>query len=162
MSALQIRPARLDDAAAACTVLRRSITELCAADHNNDPAWLAGWLANKTPENVAAWITDPDNVVYVAIEDERVAGVAAMGRDGRVSLNYVSPDARFRGVSKALLAALERKAVEWGLAKCRLESTQTALPFYRAAGYREQQGCAAASCVPAEAASCRPMVKSLA
>jgi GNAT superfamily N-acetyltransferase len=162
MSPVQIREARAEDAAAACDVLRRSITELCAADHNNDPAWLAGWLANKTPENVAAWIGDPNNVVYVAVDDGRIAGVAAMERAGRISLNYVSPDARFKGISKALLGGLERKARELGLVQCTLESTKTALRFYRAAGYREQQGCAAPTCLPAEAASCLPMVKKLA
>jgi GNAT superfamily N-acetyltransferase len=161
MAPFDIRQARVEDAAAACEVLRRSITELCAADHHNDPAWLAGWLANKTPENVAAWITDPGNVVYVAVDSGRIAGVAAMNKTGRISLNYVSPDARCRGVSKALLAALEAKAADLGLTRCTLESTKTALGFYRAAGYREQQGCAAPACLPAEAESCRPMVNDI-
>ncbi len=162
MAPVQIREARLEDAAAACDVLRRSITELCAADHNNNPASIAGWLANKTPENVAAWISDPGNGVYVAINDARIDGIAAMNRTGRISLNYVSPDARFKGVSKALLAALERKARDVGLAQCTLESTRTALRFYRAAGYREQQGNATQTCLPADAESCLPMVKNLA
>lgn len=162
MAPVQIREARVADAAAACDILHRSIAELCAADHNSDPAWLAGWLANKTPENVAAWIGDPGNVVYVAIDDGRIAGVAAMQCTGRISLNYVSPDTRFKGVSKALLAALERKAKELGLAQCTLESTKTALRFYHAAGYRAQQGDAAQTCLPAEAVSCLPMVKNLA
>jgi hypothetical protein len=30
----------------------RSIAELCVLDHRNDPAILARWLANKTPEIV--------------------------------------------------------------------------------------------------------------
>ena len=80
MASVQISEARVEDAAGACDVLRRSISELCAADHNNDPALLTGWLANKTPENVAAWITDPGNVVLVAFDDGRMAGVAAMNR----------------------------------------------------------------------------------
>jgi GNAT superfamily N-acetyltransferase len=50
-------------------------------------------------------------------------------------LNYVAPAARFRGVSKALVAALEATARNLGLAECRLESTQTALQFYRRLGY---------------------------
>ena len=47
-----IREAVVGDAEEACTMVRRSITELCAADHGNDPAILARWLDNKTPENV--------------------------------------------------------------------------------------------------------------
>ena len=59
-----------------------------------------------------------------------------MTKAGMITLNYVSPDARFQGVSKALLAALERTAAELGLKQCRLESTKTARRFYEAAGYR--------------------------
>ena len=35
---MEIRDAVLADAPAACEVLRRSITELCVADHQDDPA----------------------------------------------------------------------------------------------------------------------------
>ena len=57
---------------------------------------------------------------------------------GEITLNYVSPDARFRGVSKALLAALEARARELGNDVCTLASTETARRFYLAAGYVDQ------------------------
>jgi GNAT superfamily N-acetyltransferase len=47
----------------------------------------------------------------------------------------VAPDARFRGVSRALLKALEARAVERGNKRCTLNSTETAHRFYQAAGY---------------------------
>jgi hypothetical protein len=47
---MRIRNAVPEDAAAACEVMRRSIAELCVADHRNDPAILERWLANKTPD----------------------------------------------------------------------------------------------------------------
>lgn len=156
MGKISFRLARIEDAAAACAVLRRSITELCFPDHNNDPALLEAWLANKTAENVGTWITDPANFVVIATLDGTIVGVAAMTRSGNVTLNYVSPDARFRGVSKGLLAALENKAIELGVSECRLESTKTALNFYRAAGYRDN-GAATAGCGNA----CRPLTKLL-
>jgi GNAT superfamily N-acetyltransferase len=159
--AMHIRPAQTADAAAACDVLRRSIAELCAADHGNDTQFLSRWLANKTPENVAAWISDPGNVVYVAIDAGAIVGVASMTRAGLITLNYVSPDARFKGVSKALLATLERKAADLGLTQCRLESTKTARRFYESAGYREQQAGAASGCGTNAGGSCLTMVKSL-
>jgi GNAT superfamily N-acetyltransferase len=135
---MRIREARSDDAAAACDVLRRSIAELCDLDHGNDPALLAPWLANKTPENVAAWIAGSH--VFVAEEDGRLLGVAALTNAGHVTLNYVAPEARFRGVSKALLRALEAKAAALGCRSCTLETTRTAARFYRTRGYREQAG----------------------
>lgn len=134
---MEIRDAAPADAAAACTVLRRSIAELCAADHRDDPAILARWLANKTPEIVAGWIARPDNAVLLAVEDGAILAVGSVTDAGEITLNYVSPDARFRGVSRALLEALEARAVLHGNACCTLESTATARRFYLAAGYRE-------------------------
>jgi GNAT superfamily N-acetyltransferase len=61
--------------------------------------------------------------------------VGGITKAGHITLNYVSPDARFRGVSRALLAALEARAVERGNRQCTLNSTETALKFYLANGY---------------------------
>lgn len=135
---MRIRPARADDAVAACDVLRRSIVELCEADHRNDEARLADWLANKTPEIVAGWIAGSH--VFVAEEGGRIVGVAALTDSGHVTLNYVAPEARFRGVSKALIDAVEGKAAQLGLQACTLESTKTARRFYEALGYGERIG----------------------
>jgi predicted GNAT family acetyltransferase len=134
---MQVREAREADAEAACLVLRRSITELCGTDHQGDADTLAKWLANKTPENVRRWIGDPNNHVIVADDSGAILGVAAIQSSGRISLNYVSPDARFRGVSKALVTRLEAKAMELGLEACILESTGTARRFYFSIGYSD-------------------------
>ncbi len=134
---MQIRDAIPEDAAEACAVLRRSIIELCIADHHNDPAILARWLSNKTPEIVASWVAKPDSSVLVAVEGGAILGVGAVTDDGEITLNYVSPAARFRGVSRALLGALEARAIERGNSRCRLISTETARRFYRSAGYIE-------------------------
>ncbi len=150
---MEIRVARTEDAEQACRVLRRSIQELCHADHNGDAARLADWLFNKTPENMAAWIRNPQNLVFVATEGETILGVAAMTNTGKITLNYVSPDARFRGISKALIDRLEAQAQELGLDRCTLNSTETARKFYLSLGYQEQ-------IAPANEA-CRSMAKAL-
>src|SRR5882757_9842767 len=62
---VKIRDATPDDAEAACDVLRRSISELCVADHGNDPAILNAWLGNKQPEIVAAWARQTGNSLLV-------------------------------------------------------------------------------------------------
>jgi GNAT superfamily N-acetyltransferase len=135
---VHVRTAEPKDAAAACEVLRRSITELCEADHRNDEAFLARWLANKTPENVTSWMAN--GPMFVAEDAGRIVGVAALSKTGHVTLNYVAPEARFKGVSKALLSAVERRAGELGCTMCTLQSTKTAERFYRAAGYGERAG----------------------
>jgi hypothetical protein len=60
---MEIRDAVPEDAPAACEVLRRSISELCSADHLNDAVILGRWLANKTPEIVASRIVQPGTSV---------------------------------------------------------------------------------------------------
>jgi GNAT superfamily N-acetyltransferase len=132
---MHIRDAVPEDAPSACEVMRRSIFELCSADHHNDPVTLGRWLANKTTEIVASWIINSGNSILVAVESGIVLAVGSVTDAGEISLNYVSPDARFRGVSRALLMALETRAQERGNRRCTLLSTQTAHHFYRSAGY---------------------------
>jgi GNAT superfamily N-acetyltransferase len=134
---MEIRDARLADASAACQVMRRSIAELCVADHHNDPEILSRWLANKTPEIVGTWISNPNNSMLLAVEGDVVLAVGSVTEAGEIQLNYVAPDARFRGVSRALMQALEARARENGVTSCTLTSTETARRFYLATGYVE-------------------------
>ncbi len=132
---METRRARPEEAEAACAVLRRSITELCHADHRGDAETISLWLANKTPENVRRWIERA--VVLVAVEDGALLGVASLWLGGEIGLNYVAPEERFRGVSKSLLAGLEAEARALGLERLTLNGTATARRFYRACGYAE-------------------------
>jgi GNAT superfamily N-acetyltransferase len=134
-SLFAIRAAHPADAAAACEVVRRSIIELCVLDHQNNPEWLADWLSNKTPENFAAWIADPECRMFVAVSDETILAVGLVRTSGEIALNYVSPDGRFQGISRAMLHTLEDTARELGHRKVALTSTITAHDFYLAAGY---------------------------
>jgi GNAT superfamily N-acetyltransferase len=136
---MQIREAQVEDAPEACRLLRRSIAELCRADHRDDPDILEQWLRNKTVDNVRNWITMPQAHVFVATEGAVMVGVAAVTSHGEITLNYVSPDARFRGVSKAMLDRLEARARELGNDGCVLTSTATARGLYLSAGYEEQE-----------------------
>ena len=135
---MEIRAAKPEDAPAACEVMRRSIAELCGADHRNDEAILERWLDNKTPEVFESWIGQPDNSLLVAVEGDNILAVGCVTDAGEITLNYVSPDARFRGVSRALLGALEARAMERGNTRCTLISTETARRFYRSNGYVDE------------------------
>lgn len=134
----RVRAARPEDADAAVLLLRRSITELCRADHQDDPERLAGWLANKRPEVFLGWLEDGQNTVLIAENEQgQLMGVASCSSSGRINLNYVSPDSRFSGVSSALVSALEAELLRQGMQHVSLVSTRTAHFFYLARGYRD-------------------------
>ena len=72
------------------------------------------------------WIRE--HHVLVAVFGTAISGVAAMTRKGEIILNYVLPDARFRGVSKALLRELELRAEQLGMKKFRSSSSVSGPP----------------------------------
>ena len=156
MSAV-VRQAVEADAAAAAEVVRRSISVLCVADHQNDPARLESWLKNKTVLNVAAWIGSAENYCVVASLGDAVCGFGAMTLKGEIMLCYVDPTVRFRGVSAAMLDALEHKAQHLGLAEVHLNGTVTARRFYEERGYVAVGG----TKQPCELISCQSMVERL-
>ena len=131
---LCVIPVGADAAEAACTVTRQSITHCCVLDHANDAAILTAWLANKTPENLAAWISAPGAAAWGAYRGDTMVGFALLAR-ATLALCYVVPEALHRGVGRALLQNIEAHAREAGLATLDLESTRTAEPFYRRHGY---------------------------
>lgn len=133
---LLIRRATPADVPDMSMVLTASITELCAADHGEDSAAIAAWTANKSQAGVAAMLANPHLELYVAERDGAIVAVGAVTTDGKVGLNYVAPQARFAGISTALLARLELALVALGHQEGRLESTSTARAFYQSRGWQ--------------------------
>lgn len=137
-------------------VLTASITELCSADHHDDPAILGRWLGNKSPEMVAGMLANPKAAFFVAEHDGEIAAVGCISEPDEIGLNYVAPAHRFAGVSKALLAAMEDHMRSRGISMARLSSTATAHRFYRAHGWTD-----AGACQLDFGMTCQPMEKRL-
>jgi GNAT superfamily N-acetyltransferase len=129
-----IRPAQPADIDAMSAVLIASITDLCAADHQNDAAAIAHWTRNKSPAGVAGMLADPDLLLIIAERDNEIVGVAGLMGD-TIGLNYVSPRHRFAGVSKAMMAWLEAELQRRGHSVGKLFTSITARAFYRAGGW---------------------------
>jgi len=121
------------DAEEACAVLRRSIAELCDADHRNDRAILAQWLSNTTPENVSAWIARPDASMLVAVERGAIVAVGMVTDAG----HYPQLRLARREVSRREPNAPGCARNARGAEQCRLESTETAYRFHRANGSKK-------------------------
>ena len=135
-----VRYAGEADAEQAASVLRPSIATLCSLDHGGAEDAIARWIGNKTADNVRRWIASPDGCVVVAEEHGVIVGVDAASFAGEITLNCVAPEARFAGVSKAILAFLEARLREQGQTRCMVTSTRTARAFYLACGYSDFSG----------------------
>ena len=135
-TAVTIRPAHPEDAPEAARLICASICGLCRADHGGLPDIIARWTANKTPGQMRRWTERGPLVILVALREGRIVGVGATVDGLEIALNYVDPDARFSGVSAALLAAMEERLASTGTCKARLTSTLTARPFYLARGWQ--------------------------
>ena len=133
---ITVRRASEADAPEMSRVLIASITELCSADHHDDPTAIAAWTANKSVEGVLAMLAAPGSGLYVAERNGDVLAVGAIQGD-TVGLNYVDPQHRRTGVSRALMAGLEDVLRDRGVAVARLKSTETAHDFYRALGWSD-------------------------
>ncbi|MDA7963159.1 GNAT family N-acetyltransferase [Ruegeria sp.] len=131
---IALRRANLFDVFDLSRVLIRSITELCAADHKNDPDNIALWTANKSPEAIRGWI-ESGALLWLAEQDGAVAGIGGI-RDGQeVSLLYVDPDHARHGIGSALLARLERELSKAGCRVAYLDASCTGRDFYAARGW---------------------------
>lgn len=139
-SEFAVRRAESSDAPAAVDVVRRSIVELCTADHRGDPDTLARWLANKTVPNFVTWFANVDNHCIVVEAEGRVVGIGVLKRSGDVNLLFLAPEVKGRGMGRAIHDALEAQARSWGLREMTLESTELACPFYERMGYRPAGG----------------------
>ena len=138
MPTFTLRTAGLPDAEAISAVLIASITQLCSADHGNDPKVIADWTANKTPGQIGQWLLNEQIALLVAETSEgTIAGVGAADLSGRIILNYVSPAHCRQGVSRAILAGLEEVLAQQGVRTANLTATRTALEFYRAAAWQQ-------------------------
>ncbi|MCP8882857.1 GNAT family N-acetyltransferase [Devosia sp. XJ19-1] len=149
-----IREAQREDASAMSAVLIASITELCHADHGDDREKIADWTANKTPAGILDMLAREGFFMAVAELDGQIVAVGATTAAGEIALNYVAPSARFRGVSKALLAHMEADLASRGFAEGKLRATTTAKTFYFAQGW-------SADTLPDGAAACFAMHKRL-
>ena len=92
--------------------------------------------APKTVANFVAWFTNEENYCVVVEAEGRVTGIGVLKRSGDVNLLFLAPEARGRGMGKAVHAALEAQAERWGLREMKLESTELACRFYERLGYR--------------------------
>jgi N-acetylglutamate synthase-like GNAT family acetyltransferase len=132
---IDIRQATPDDATAACSLLRHSIEQGCAAEHSRRPELLQAWLANKTTQNVSTWFASPSNYAVVAEQAGQLVGLALLTPAGKLALCYVAPGRLRSGIGSELLAAVETRARAANISKLHMHSPASASAFFERHGY---------------------------
>lgn len=103
-----------------------------------------GWNPEVGPTARPGEFVPPRGRFLVAYDHHHPVGCGGVKRlddaTGEIKRVYVAPDARGRGVARALLGALEAAATELGCRSVRLDTGDRqpeALALFRSAGYRE-------------------------
>ncbi len=139
-----IRPYRDDDAPAVMELFARVNRTLAPAGMEQAfEAYIALALTEEI-RRISDYYSGPGRAFHVAEEAGRVIGTYGLEPAAADALElrsiYVAPEARRRGIARALLTHAEQSCVVLGFARLVLStaSIQTAaLALYRAAGYRQ-------------------------
>ena len=67
------------------------------------------WLANKTAQNLAAWVTGPGNDAFFFVHADRVEGIAMVARQRHLNLICVHPEVQRLGIATRLFSAIRRQ-----------------------------------------------------
>jgi len=130
-----IRPYRPGDAPGMKAVHNASVRSL-AKDYL--PAQLEAW--SPMDSAIADWEGSIEgNIVYVAVEGDVIIGFGDITPDCYLYRLYVAPGNSRKGIGSKLLSALEREARASGMVEIILDSSLSAVGFYKRHGYKEVQ-----------------------
>jgi N-acetylglutamate synthase-like GNAT family acetyltransferase len=126
----QIRPARPADAPAISRVIISALRETNAKDYSE--AVIARVEQSFSPAAVLDLLER--RLVFVAAKGDYIIGTASL--DGRVVRTvFIQPQCQSRGIGRALMAQVERVAIEKGVTVLAVPSSVTAEPFYAKLGF---------------------------
>ena len=132
---LIIRPANRDDLPALLQLRADSIRGI--ADSYDRPL-AQQWLAFDPTDRYLDTIRLQN--LLVAIRNESLVGCAGLFLPKRrLIATFVHPDAGGGGIGRKLVAAIEDRAREYGLAHLNVDSALNSTPFYQSCGYELNQ-----------------------
>jgi putative acetyltransferase len=131
-STIHYRPGTPEDGAAMLSIHTRAITLVAARDYGEEMA--RSWAHGLTAEGYAQSMAEGE-IFEVAICDGRVVGFCGYKNDEVCGL-YVDPDFSRRGIASCLLAHAMQALHRQGHRRIIVDSSITAVPFYRQHGFR--------------------------
>ena len=125
-----IRPARSDDAEGISRVIISALGETNAKDYS--AAVIARVAQSFSPEAMSDLLAR--RLVFVAVDQDRIVGTASLD-DRVVRTVFIEPNRQGCGIGRALMAEVERAAIERGVAVLAVPSSVTAEAFYAKLGF---------------------------
>ena len=125
-----IRPASTGDAEGISRVIVAALRETNAKDYSE--AVITRVEQGFSSAAVSDLLTR--RVVFVAVDKGSIVGTASLD-DQVVRTVFVDPERQGGGIGKALMVAVERAAVERGIARLAVPSSVTAESFYAKLGF---------------------------
>jgi len=130
---LQIRPARLEDAASISALILSASGDFCSPVDGRIPAW---FVASVSPQSIAGYLVDPAYHYLVAEFGEALAGIIAVHERSYVFHLFVSPDYQRRGVATRLWERAKTEALAAGnTGGFQVRSSLLAVPLYARFGF---------------------------
>ncbi|HJR61087.1 MAG TPA: GNAT family N-acetyltransferase [Vicinamibacterales bacterium] len=132
---LVVRPLRPGEARRYLEIQRTAVRGIAASDYPDDV--IEAWAPLPIAEgDVSAIEGDETEIRLIAELNGQPAGMGAfVPEHSELRACYVTPGAARRGVGRALVNEIERRARAAGLAELRLVSSLTAERFYAVLGY---------------------------
>ena len=129
---MRVRAARAGDLPGLIDLYRATVHAIGAGHYT--PQELTAWASDDLrPEDWAPRLAR--NTALVAEDDGTLLGFAELSPEGAVDMLYVHKDHQGRGVATALLAALEARARDRGLARLTTNASRIARPFFLRRGF---------------------------
>lgn len=127
-----IRRARLADALKIKNTHVASIRDICSKDYTAEQ--IEAWSGHRKSEHYRKTMKS-GGIFYVASIGNRIAGFSCL-LGNEIRAVYIHPLFLGKGLAKKLLTAVEKHARKNGIKTLKLDSTITALEFYKKHGYQ--------------------------
>lgn len=132
---MKIRKAKIDDAVAMGRLVRTAVRKLNSPYYTKEQ--ISAWVGVVSSSKYKKRIATGDRYIVVVEDKGEVVGVGILNQEKKmISGMYASYKMIGRGIGGKLMRHLEKKAFEFGILKISLNSSLSAVDFYKHFGYR--------------------------
>jgi putative acetyltransferase len=131
---MKIRKAKIPDSKSICELFQDTLEKINIADYSQKE--IDAWKIADTPEKVKERIRDKKRYMCIAENNNEIIGIGTL-KGNIITAVYVKSDRVGKGVGSSILKRLENVARKGGYTELSLDSSLTAVKFYKNHGYEK-------------------------